>query len=964
MRTILLILLALLNTSLFSQDNNKFSNIIYSDNSSAYSSISFKEMSSLRNYYDHQSAGSPVLIWQDPANPNNIHAVYTYSAIAFNQTYPDRTVKYFFSSDKGITWTYITNLPAEGYKSGFGTITGLSNGSALIALHTVGSNNIQRTQIFADAFPGLGSFTLLDPGGANDSKYLWPAVVATNNVSLANKFVFISSGQGFAGDSCFINIGKSLTTNTFGGYRPLSSKRIANHAIGKGSDGRIGITYTGWADSIASHGDLYFIESTNDGNTFSAPLKIYNCDYSTDTMGVSFGISIVYQNNSPKIVFTTANVVSDFYYNIPAKIRFWSPTLPGSDPSRSIVIADKLNIPFYPADAGQKETSVCFPSIGISADNQVLFTSILAQSSTMGTTVPPVRYNDVYISRSFSGGSNWLTPERITPLAPRNDWTFASISPSNDYTSDNYFVNMMIQKDTVPGAGINATGGSDGNTNAHPYFVRVGFSRAASPPAAPNLISPANNATNVSLIPTLSWSPNGLNYHLQVSTNSGFSNIIVEQNSLPFSNYQIQTGNLSSNTIYYWRVASINEFGEGGFSSAFSFTTTNQTVPVAPVLIYPVNGAVNVPLFPQFDWSDVSGASSYRVLLSDNRVFPIPLLLDSAGVSSSLLNLPFNIYPLKKYYWKVCASNLAGTGPYSAIDSFTATDYPPPSLMNPVDSAVTTVTVNLNWNAIQAVSFYNYQISAFSDFHTWIYNDGSVSPNVTINNLPLNSKWYWRVRAVADGGQGDDHFGPFSSIRSFTTAISPPTLVSPSNGQQGVLLNPTLVWNSVPGRTGYSFIVSRSVNFADTAYSNTSDTTFFTLPTNLLELNTLYYWKVRSRDSVGYGIYSATWNFRSRLTGILNSISEIIPTEYKLFSNYPNPFNPTTKIKFDLPKSSFVKISIFDITGRMISELANTNLQAGSYEAEFNGINFSSGIYYYRIEAGNFVETKKMILIK
>ena len=75
-------------------------------------------------------------------------------------------------------------------------------------------------------------------------------------------------------------------------------------------------------------------------------------------------------------------------------------------------------------------------------------------------------------------------------------------------------------------------------------------------------------------------------------------------------------------------------------------------------------------------------------------------------------------------------------------------------------------------------------------------------------------------------------------------------------------------------------------------------------------------------------------------------------------------FNPTTKIKFDLPNSSIVRINVFDITGRMINEILNMNLNAGSYETEFNGANLSSGIYYYRIEAGNFVETKKMILIK
>jgi uncharacterized delta-60 repeat protein len=96
----------------------------------------------------------------------------------------------------------------------------------------------------------------------------------------------------------------------------------------------------------------------------------------------------------------------------------------------------------------------------------------------------------------------------------------------------------------------------------------------------------------------------------------------------------------------------------------------------------------------------------------------------------------------------------------------------------------------------------------------------------------------------------------------------------------------------------------------------------------------------------------------------ITPISFNVPDNFSLFQNYPNPFNPTTKIKFDLPKNSFVKIIVFDITGRMISELVNTNLQEGSYETEFNGENLSSGIYYYTIEAGSFIETRKMILVK
>jgi hypothetical protein len=98
-------------------------------------------------------------------------------------------------------------------------------------------------------------------------------------------------------------------------------------------------------------------------------------------------------------------------------------------------------------------------------------------------------------------------------------------------------------------------------------------------------------------------------------------------------------------------------------------------------------------------------------------------------------------------------------------------------------------------------------------------------------------------------------------------------------------------------------------------------------------------------------------------------INSIIPKEYKLEQNYPNPFNPTTKIKFDIKKEfrsqeSEVKLIIYDILGRKIEDLVNEKLQPGSYEITFDGANLPSGIYFYQLKVGEFVETKKLVLLK
>ena len=97
--------------------------------------------------------------------------------------------------------------------------------------------------------------------------------------------------------------------------------------------------------------------------------------------------------------------------------------------------------------------------------------------------------------------------------------------------------------------------------------------------------------------------------------------------------------------------------------------------------------------------------------------------------------------------------------------------------------------------------------------------------------------------------------------------------------------------------------------------------------------------------------------------GIVNTSSNV-PERYNLNQNYPNPFNPSTKIGFAIPKNGLVKISVYDILGREVSKLVNSNLTAGSYVVDFNGAGLNSGIYFYRIEADGFVETKKMLLIK
>lgn len=103
--------------------------------------------------------------------------------------------------------------------------------------------------------------------------------------------------------------------------------------------------------------------------------------------------------------------------------------------------------------------------------------------------------------------------------------------------------------------------------------------------------------------------------------------------------------------------------------------------------------------------------------------------------------------------------------------------------------------------------------------------------------------------------------------------------------------------------------------------------------------------------------------FTFLITGV-SPISSNVPDEFKLFNNYPNPFNPNTKIKFNIKDLRLVTLKVYDITGKLVSTLVNQKLQAGEYNVDFDGGELSSGIYIYRLVAGDFVQSEKMILIK
>ena len=96
----------------------------------------------------------------------------------------------------------------------------------------------------------------------------------------------------------------------------------------------------------------------------------------------------------------------------------------------------------------------------------------------------------------------------------------------------------------------------------------------------------------------------------------------------------------------------------------------------------------------------------------------------------------------------------------------------------------------------------------------------------------------------------------------------------------------------------------------------------------------------------------------------INQIGQNVPEKFELFQNYPNPFNPSTNIKYQIAKSGDVKLIVYDVLGNEVATLVNEKLQPGTYEIEWNAFNYPSGVYFYKLTAGDYKQTNKMILLK
>jgi hypothetical protein len=216
--------------------------------------------------------------------------------------------------------------------------------------------------------------------------------------------------------------------------------------------------------------------------------------------------------------------------------------------------------------------------------------------------------------------------------------------------------------------------------------------------------------------------------------------------------------------------------------------------------------------------------------------------------------------------------------------------------------------------------------------------------------------YYWRVRAKGIGGTG-----AYSAVRSFTTQVGAPSIVFPANNSSGHPTSITFQWRKVQTAIRYWLQVASDSAFASLFRNDTTITDSSRFVAGLT-VNARYYWRVAARDPAGWGPFSPRSTFQTTVTDV--AVEAELPRTFALAQNYPNPFNPSTRIEFDVPRESHVRLDVYNLLGERIATLVDETRSAGIHSVQFDASALPSGLYLYRMSAGELTFVRKMILTR
>ncbi|MEM1270812.1 MAG: fibronectin type III domain-containing protein, partial [Bacteroidota bacterium] len=622
-------------------------------------------------------------------------------------------------------------------------------------------------------------------------------------------------------------------------------------------------------------------------------------------------------------------------------------------------------------------------------------TTVVDEASLTGTVYEAegLAPNQTYYWRvraSNAGANNWsesrrlvtgtARPARVSLQSPEQDATEVSIRPTLRWNAadgaetyriqvatDEAFAQRVADESGLTGrsfdAGVLAYGSryywrvravnafGNGAWSTAQFFLteRGGATQV-------QLASPENGADGAGIAPTLSWAAvdGAETYRVEVSSANDFTAIVFDEPAT--SETSVVADGLEPNTTYYWRVRASNA-GSFNWSETRRFET-GRAVPAQVALVSPRQDSVGVGTTALFSWTPVFNATSYVVQISNDADF-IDLFIFKPGVEETALEQA-GMLNGKQYYWRVQAANSFGVGAWSEVRFF-QTERGGPAQVQPAfpeDGAeVEGTSVSLHWRPVAEAESYRLQVSTTPDFATALLDRSSVE-DTTFQTPALDpmATYYWRVRA-----SNAEAFN-WSPTFAFTTGIgslAAPGLVAPADRAVDVPSTPEFVWRSVPGATSYRLDVSTSTAFTDLILQvGVSDTTY--VPP-AFALGQTYYWRVTARNATRQGISDI---FQFTIIGGVDAEAGDIPETLVLGPNYPNPFNPRTVIPFALPSAESVRLVVYDVAGREVAVLADGFFAAGRHEATWTALDAPSGLYFYRLTAGEGIRTGKMMLAK
>jgi hypothetical protein len=316
-----------------------------------------------------------------------------------------------------------------------------------------------------------------------------------------------------------------------------------------------------------------------------------------------------------------------------------------------------------------------------------------------------------------------------------------------------------------------------------------------------------------------------------------------------------------------------------------------------------------------------------------------------------------NITALFVYKDSLCVGTASAGVWLRSLDEIVAAVLPRPVLSDPADgTSPVSVNPRLSWNPVPSASQYEIQVSSTGLFSS-VDRDTVVSDTTyQIAGLDNSTTYYWRVRAMNAGG-----VSCYARPSSFTTVLAAPAqvqLVEPANGVSIGSDQVTFAWHpSAPEIQSYELTI-----VGDSTEVNTTTDTTMTVKIPAAGTMKSFTWKVRAQNAADFGRYSESWTFVRLTTSAAQQ--DGIPKEYALYQNYPNPFNPTTKIRYALPKQSSVSVRVYNALGQEVRSFTSGIEAAGYHEMWFDGSGLASGLYFYRIRAGEFGAVKSMLLVK